>query len=292
MTKPLMTVWCLDQSETDLLGTDQSAASIPETEKTAPSFLSSGRKFNLSDIELEDDFDNEIDNNEVPDFDLDIADIATTLKSEIPAYDEFLVNDAMNEVTDDALFENELTLENEFEQFIEGVSKDRFAEENVFDYDFGQDNLEIPLLSESNPIVTVGLAATQSPLSFRGESLQIVPNRRLSVPQTPSTSFRSSQNTAPDGLSSPITSSSLNNNVQEVIRPPTLLSSTLQRQVPETNSPQSQGLDPRIGLSSVKFLRVRENNYDVFNNIIGPRIPRLGFGDSYSINQDMFQTRF
>ena len=53
-----------------------------------------------------------------------------------------------------------------------------------------------------------------------------------------------------------------------------------------------QGLDPRIGLPSLQFLRVKENEYDVINNIIGPQIPSNGLRDQFGINQNMFQTRF
>ena len=48
--KPLMTVWCLDESET-----------VPETEKTAAGFLSSSRRVNFSQLELEDERENEVD---------------------------------------------------------------------------------------------------------------------------------------------------------------------------------------------------------------------------------------
>ena len=53
--KPLKTIWCLDQSEVQ----DQSE----EKERTSVGFLSSGRKANLSELELDDIFEEELEMN-------------------------------------------------------------------------------------------------------------------------------------------------------------------------------------------------------------------------------------
>ena len=123
--KPLMTVWCLDQSEVQ----DQSE----EKERTSAGFLSSGRKANLSQLELDDIFEEELEINSV------------VAEQQDPTED---------------LFKSEITLENEFVSF-PGVSSEESVENNLLDFDFEETGETV------NPIVTVGLAATSRPRNMR-----------------------------------------------------------------------------------------------------------------------------
>ena len=123
--KPLMTVWCLDQSEVQ----DQSE----EKERTSAGFLSSGRKANLSQLELDDIFEEELEINSV------------VAEQQDPTED---------------LIKSEITLENEFVSF-PGVSSEESVENNLLDFDFEETGETV------NPIVTVGLAATSRPRNMR-----------------------------------------------------------------------------------------------------------------------------
>ena len=120
-----MTVWCLDQSEVQ----DQSE----EKERTSAGFLSSGRKANLSQLELDDIFEEELEINSV------------VAEQQDPTED---------------LFKSEITLENEFVSF-PGVSSEESVENNLLDFDFEETGETV------NPIVTVGLAATSRPRNMR-----------------------------------------------------------------------------------------------------------------------------
>merc|ERR1712241_855265 len=78
--KPLETVWCLDQSEVE----DQSE----EKERTSVGFLSSGRKANLSQLELDDIFEEELEINSLG---LDQSESTEDhIKSEITLEKEFV----------------------------------------------------------------------------------------------------------------------------------------------------------------------------------------------------------
>ena len=123
--KPLMTVWCLDQSEVQ----DQSE----EKERTSAGFLSSGRKANLSQLELDDIFEEELEINSVV---------------------------AEQQDPTENLIKSEITLENEFVSF-PGVSSEESVENNLLDFDFEETGETV------NPIVTVGLAATSRPRNMR-----------------------------------------------------------------------------------------------------------------------------
>ena len=142
--KPLMTVWCLDQSEVQ----DQSE----EKERTSAGFLSSGRKANLSQLELDDIFEEELEINSV------------VAEQQDPTED---------------LIKSEITLENEFVSF-PGVSSEESVENNLLDFDFEETGETV------NPIVTVGLAATSRPRNMRArQSRPTLPPLppRLSRPQ-------------------------------------------------------------------------------------------------------------
>lgn len=229
--KPLKTVWCLDQSEEQL---------PPETEKTSDSFISPERRTNLSEIQVDNEIDNALEANNV-ETDLNNLPLDENQNSR-PSID-----------LDD--FDNEITIENEFVQLKGNTNEDTEAFDFIPEYDFGQDLIEEQSESQTNPIITVGLAATSPPLNTRARQRKnIVLNRRLSVPAR--------------------------------INPQKFKDDSLA----ETNG--YQGLDPRIGLPSLQFLRVKENEYDVINNIIGPQIPSNGLRDQFGINQNMFQTRF
>ena len=141
--KPLMTVWCLDQSEVQ----DQSE----EKERTSVGFLSSGRKANLSQLELDDIFEEELDINSVVAEEHDSSE--TNLKSEI-------------------------TLENEFVSF-PGLSSLSVEEtSNLVDFEEPRET--------GSPIITVGLAATSRPRNMRArqtsQTSPLLPPR-LSRPQ-------------------------------------------------------------------------------------------------------------
>ena len=238
--KPLMTVWCLDESET-----------VPETEKTAAGFLSSSRRVNLSQLELEDERGNEVD-----------GDLEVNTK---PINFEPLsfLNENPRLVLDTDDLNNEITLESEFVQLLEDYEDTRVDEEDVFDYDFNPQLDEELSETQTNPIITLGLAATTSPpLSLRARQRKnLVLDRRLSVPPR--------------------------------IRPPgaaTRFPFEANLEVPRRDPPQS--LDPRIGLSSLQFLRVKETDFDINDNIIGPQIPTVELRNPEEFEQNMFQTRF
>ena len=61
-------------------------------------------------------------------------------------------------------------------------------------------------------------------------------------------------------------------------------------QVPRRDS--TQGLDPRIGLPSLQFLRVKKSGYHSIDNSIGPKIPTNGLRGQLDFKQNRFQTRF
>ena len=123
--KPLKTVWCLDQSEVQ----DQSE----ENERTAAGFLSSGRKANLSQLELDDIFEEELEMNS-------------------------LVEAQPDSDTEDQM-ESEITLEKEFVEFPAVSSQD--VAQNLLDSEFEESG------ETQSPIITVGLAATVRPRNMR-----------------------------------------------------------------------------------------------------------------------------
>ena len=135
--KPLMTVWCLDQSEVQDLS--------EEKERTSAGFLSSGRKANLSQLELDDIFEEELDINSVVAEEHDSSE--TNLKSEI-------------------------TLENEFVSF-PGLSGEETS--NLVDFEEPRET--------GSPIITVGLAATSRPRNMRARQTSPLLPPRLSRPQ-------------------------------------------------------------------------------------------------------------
>ena len=139
--KPLKTVWCLDQSEAE----DQSE----ENKRTSGGFLSSGRKANLSQLELDDIFEEELEINSV------------VAEQQDPTED---------------LIKSEITLENEFVSF-PGVSSEESVENNLLDFDFEETGETV------NPIVTVGLAATSRPRNMRARQSRPLLPPRLSRPQ-------------------------------------------------------------------------------------------------------------
>ena len=132
--KPLMTVWCLEESEEVL----------EETEKTSSGFLSSGRKADLSELELDVSDEEELEINEVS------AEQST--------------EDGTESVTEE--IKSEITLEDEFVQFSDSSREDYSS--NSLDYQLEE--------SQTNPIITVGLAATSSPRRMRA-SLATLPAR-------------------------------------------------------------------------------------------------------------------
>ena len=138
--KPLMTVWCLDQSEVQ----DQSE----EKERTSAGFLSSGRKANLSQLELDDIFEEELDINSVVSEEHDPSE--NNLKSEI-------------------------TLENEFVSFPGLSSLSSEETSNLLDFEEPRETV--------SPIITVGLAATSSPRNMRARQTSPLLPPRLSRPQ-------------------------------------------------------------------------------------------------------------
>ena len=200
--KPLMTVWCLDQSEEQL----------EESEKTSSGFLSSGRKTDLSELELDDPIEEE----------LEIDELVVEQSTE----------DSMKSVTDE--IESEITLEDEFVQFADLSGED--YDRNSLEYEFEE--------TQTSPIITVGLAATSS-----------------SAPR----SLRARQLNLPARIISPRLAGRYNRPRQLEVR----------------------RRDSRIGLPSLNFLRVRENNYGTKTALIGPTIP-----DFRDIDQNLFQTRF
>ena len=232
-----MTIWCLDQSENDLQSLNQSEKDFPETDKTAKGFLSSSRSVTLS----------EFDDDKFLENDLEIS---------TPHFDQ---EDFAFPATLDDL-KNEITIENEFEQFIDNLDLDVVQEEDeVFEYDFGQDDFESISETQTNPIITVGLAATESPFRTR-ERKNLLLDRMLSVPAR---------------LSLP------NDNLL------TMTAHTMN----QINNIGSKGLDPRIGLSKFPFgIQGDSNPNSILNNIIGPQIPAIA--DNLEINQNLFQTRF
>ena len=152
---------------------------------------------------------------------------------------------------------NEITLENEFIQHWD-YEVDSETPDNILDYDYH----ETPSASQTSPIITVGLAATPAPpLNMRHRQMKnIVLERRLSVPPR-AQNFRSTF---------PVDTSFL--------------------QVPRRES--TQGLDPRIGLPSLQFLRVKKSGYHSIDNSIGPKIPTNGLRGQLDFKQNRFQTRF
>ena len=152
---------------------------------------------------------------------------------------------------------NEITLENEFIQHWD-YEVDSENPDNILDYDYN----ETPSASQTSPIITVGLAATPAPpLNMRHRQMKnIVLERRLSVPSR-TQNFRSTF---------PVDTSFL--------------------QVPRRDS--TQGLDPRIGLPSLQFLRVKKSGYHSIDNPIGPKIPTNGLRSQLDFEQNRFQTRF
>ena len=112
--KPLMTVWCLDEAETQDL--------LEEKEKTS-GFLSSGRKANLSELELDDILEEELQTNNVV------------------------------EQSTESFINSEITLENEFVQFSD-VAAEEFNT-NILETEFEETGE-----SQTSPIITLGLAAT------------------------------------------------------------------------------------------------------------------------------------
>ena len=237
--KPLMTVWCLDESE----------ETIPETEKTAEGFLSSSRRANLSELEfeLQEELDNEVDG---------VLEVNTKPINLEPLN----LNENPRPVLDIDELSNEITLENEFVKLLEDYEDTRVEVEDVFDYDFNPELDEELAETQTNPIITIGLAATTSPpLNLRARQRKnLVIDRRLSVPPR--------------------------------IRPP-VLAYDANLEVPRLEMSQSQGLDPRIGLPKLQFLRVKETDFDS-DNLIGPQIPSVGLRNSGAFDQNMFQTRF
>ena len=240
--KPLMTVWCLDES----------ADTIPETEKTAEGFLSSSRRANLSEFEfeLQQELENEVDG-------------VLEVNPKPISFKPLNVNENPRPVLDIDDLNNEITLENEFVQLLEDYEDTRVEVEDVFDYDFNPELDEELSETQTNPIITVGLAATTSPpLNLRARQRKnLVIDRRLSVPPR--------------------------------IRPPVQaerFAFDANLEVPKLET--SQGLDPRIGLPRLQFLRVRETDFDINDNMIGPHIPSVGLRNSEEFDQNMFQTRF
>ena len=138
--KPLMTVWCLDQSEVQDLS--------EENERTSAGFLSSGRKANLSQLELDDIFEEELDINSVVSEEHDPSE--NNLKSEI-------------------------TLENEFVSFPGLSSLSSEETSNLLDFEEPRETV--------SPIITVGLAATSSPRNMRARQTSPLLPPRLSRPQ-------------------------------------------------------------------------------------------------------------
>ena len=132
--KPLMTVWCLEESE----------EALEETEKTSSGFLSSGRKADLSELELDVSDEEELEINEVS------AEQST--------------EDGIESVTEE--IKSEITLEDEFVQFSDSSREDYSS--NSLDYQFEE--------SQTSPIITLGLAATSSPRRMRA-SLATLPAR-------------------------------------------------------------------------------------------------------------------
>ena len=136
--KPLKTIWCLDQSEVQ----DQSE----EKERTSVGFLSSGRKANLSELELDDIFEEELEMNSLA----------------VGQHDS----------TED---QSEITLEKEFVEF-PGVSSQDFSE-NLLDFEFEETG---ETGETQSPIITVGLAATVRPRNMRAR--QNIVERQASAP--------------------------------------------------------------------------------------------------------------
>ena len=135
--KPLKTVWCLDESEVQ----DQSE----EKERTSAGFLSSGRKANLSQLELDDIFEEELEINSL-------------------ALEQ-------DDSTEDHI-NSEITLEKEFDEF-PGVSSQDYSE-NLLDFEFEETG------ETQSPIITVGLTATSRPRNMRAR--QNVVERQSSSP--------------------------------------------------------------------------------------------------------------
>ena len=125
---------------------------------------------------------------------------------------------------------------------------------DVFEYDFGPDSEEDFSETQTNsiftPRITVGLAATPRPQT----SEKLVQRRNNLV--------LDHSLTVPPRISSPVS---------------------------RFPSSRAQGLDPRIGLPSLQFIRVNENQYN--NNIIGPQ-QTSSPADQLILDQNMFQTRF
>ena len=161
------------------------------------------------------------------------------------------------EIESKDLNNNEITLENEFIQHWD-YEVDSENPDNILDYDYNG----TPSESQTSPIITVGLAATRAPpLNMRHRQMKnIVLERRLSVPPR-AQNFRSTF---------PVDTSFL--------------------QVPRRDS--TQGLDPRIGLPSLQFLRVKKSGYHSIDNSIGPKIPTNGLRSQLDFQQNRFQTRF
>ena len=141
--KPLKTVWCLDQSEVQ----DQSE----EKERTSVGFLSSGRKANLSQLELDDIFEEELEINNLV--------------------------EGQHDPTEDYI-QSEITLEKEFLEF-PGVSSTDFSE-NLLDFEFEETGETGETGETQSPIITVGLSATARPRNMRAR--QTIVERQSSSP--------------------------------------------------------------------------------------------------------------